>query len=94
MRTYELMTIFPLMEDASARGIEAVKKVLAEFGAEISKEEPFGERDLTYQIKKNTRGKFVLFTIKANPAKIVDIDRQFKLNQDLLKFLFVRQDEE
>ena len=30
----------------------------------------------------------------ANPAKLVDIDRQFKLNTDLLKYLFVRLDEE
>jgi len=94
MRTYELMTIFPIEEDKSKTGIESVRETLKEFGAEIEKEELFGDRDLTYEVKKCKRGHFVLFNIKVNPAKIVDLDRQFKLNANLLKYLFVRKEEE
>ena len=93
MRKYELMTIFPLEEEKSKAAIEETKKVLANFGAEILSEEPYGDRDLTYTVKKQNRGKFILFNINANPAKIVEIDEQFKLIQDLLKFLFVRVEE-
>jgi small subunit ribosomal protein S6 len=93
MRTYELMTIFPTEEDQFKTGVDSVKGALGEFGVEIEKEEPFGERELTYEVKKRKRGRFVLFIIKANPAKIIEIDRLFKLNQGLLKYLFVRVDE-
>lgn len=93
MRKYELMTIFPLEEDLSKNGIEAVRAALASFGAEIQSEDPFGDRDLTYEVKKRNRGRFILFNIKVNPAKIIEIDRQFKLNANLLKFMFVRVDE-
>jgi len=48
---------------------------------------------LTYEVKKQTRGRFVLFTVSANPAKISEINAQFKLTVDLLKSLFVRIDE-
>ena len=93
MRKYELMTIFPLDEEKSKKGTEDVRKVMTDFGAEITEEKLFGDRDLCYEIAKNKKGRFVLFNIKVNPAKVIDIDRQFKLQKDLLKFLFVRVDE-
>ena len=89
MRKYELMTIFPLDEDRSKKGLEAVKQALSQFGTEIAKEEPFGDRDLTYEIKKQKKGRFVLMNVNVNPGKIAEISEQFKLNNDLLKYMFV-----
>ncbi|MCI6799887.1 MAG: 30S ribosomal protein S6 [Spirochaetia bacterium] len=93
MRKYELMTIFPLDEDKYKKGSDAVRAVLSQFGAEIEKEEPFGDRDLTYVVKKQKRGRFVLFNIKVNPGKLVEIDTQFKLNPELIKYMFVQIEE-
>lgn len=90
---YELMTIFPLEDELSKTGIEAVRSTLVEFAGEIESENPFGDRTLCYEIKKRNRGRFVLFNVKLNPAKLLDINRQFKLNENLLKFMFVRIDE-
>lgn len=93
MRNYELMTIFPLEEDKYKKGLDAVKAILSQFGAEIVKEEPFGDRDLTYVVKKQKRGRFILLNVKLNPAKIVEIDTQFKLNNELIKYMFVQVEE-
>ena len=93
MRKYELMTVFPLDEEKSKKGADDVRSVLNEFGAEIEKEEPFGDRDLTYEIKKQKRGRFILFTMKLNPAKIIEINKQFRLNVNMLKYLFVKLDD-
>ena len=93
MRKYELMTIFPVEEEKYNAGLNTLRTTLGEFGVEIEKEEPFGDRDLCYEVKKQKRGRFVLLNIKANPAKIVDINRQFKLNPELLKCMFVKIDE-
>ena len=93
MRKYELMTIFPLDEDKYKSALAETKAVLSKFGTEIISEEPFGDRDLTYTVKKQNRGRFILFNISANPAKIAEIDTQFKLITDLLKYLFVKIDE-
>ncbi len=89
MRKYELMTIYPLEDEKYRSGMETIKADLAKFGAEIEKEEPYGDRDLTYEVKKQKRGRFVLFTIKVNPAKIAELNAQFRFNQNLLKYLFV-----
>jgi len=93
MKKYELMTIFPLEEEKSKKGAEEVKGTLTKFGAEIEEEKPFGDRDLTYEIKKQKRGRFVLFTMKLNPDKIAEIEKEFKINMNLLKYQFVRIDE-
>ena len=93
MKKYELMTIYPIEDDKFKAGNEGVKAVLAQFGASIEKEEPFGDRDLCYEIKKQKRGRFMLFVVKANPAKIIEINTQFKLNNNLLKSLFVKLDD-
>lgn len=89
MRQYELMVIFPLEEDQHAAGREKLLADLGNNGVEIEKTDELGDKDLAYEIKKRRRGKYVLFTIKANPAVIVTLDRIFKLNPNLVKYLFV-----
>lgn len=93
MRKYELMIVFPIEEDRFKSSAEAVRKVLADYGVQIENEEPYGDRDLSYEIKKQKKGRYLLFNIKAAPEKIVEIDRQFKLIGDILNFLFVRVEE-
>ncbi|MCQ2573052.1 MAG: 30S ribosomal protein S6 [Treponema sp.] len=90
MRKYELMTIFPLDEEKSKKGTEDVRKVLTDFGAEITEEKLFGDRDLCYEIAKNKKGRFVLFNLNVNPEKIVEIEKQFMITNNLLKSQFVR----
>lgn len=93
MRKYELMTIYPLEDEKYKAGLDTLRADLAKFGVEIEKEEAFGDRDLTYEVKKQKRGRFLLLTIKSNPAKIADLDAQFKFNTNLLKYLFVLVEE-
>jgi small subunit ribosomal protein S6 len=89
MRNYELVVIFPLEEDQHKAGREKLLTDLGGNGVEIEKTEEIGDRDLAYEVKKRKRGKYVLFTIRSDPAKIVILDRIFKLNTNLLKYLFV-----
>ncbi|MDR3173633.1 MAG: 30S ribosomal protein S6 [Treponema sp.] len=90
MRRYELTVIFPLEEDQHRAGRELLLSDLAANGAEIEKTDETGDRDLAYEIKKRRRGKYVLFTLRADPAKIAVMDRVFKLNANVLKYFFVR----
>jgi small subunit ribosomal protein S6 len=93
MRQYELTVIFPLEEDQYQAGREQVLADLGANGAEIEKTDEVGDRDLAYEIKKRRRGRYVLFTLKLDPVKVSTLDRIFKLNGNLLKYLFVRIDE-
>ena len=52
MRKYELMTVFPIEEAQFKQGIEEARSVLGDFNVQIDSEDPFGDRELTYEIKK------------------------------------------
>ena len=93
MRRYELTVIFPMEEDQHRAGREHLLADLAANGVEIEKTDEIGERDLAYEIAKRKRGRYVLFVIKADPARITVLDRAFKLNANLLKYLFFRIEE-
>ena len=90
MRKYELVALFPSEEEVFRQGKEAVVAELAKQGAHDVKEEDMGDRLLAYEIKKRDRGHYVLFTMDFDPQKVVPAERMFKLNQNLLKYLFVR----
>jgi len=93
MRQYELTVIFPLEEDQHKQGREQLLTDLGNNGIEIIKTDELGDKDLAYEVKKRKRGKYVLFIIKASPEKITVLERIFKLNANLLKFLFVRMED-
>jgi small subunit ribosomal protein S6 len=88
------MTLFPLEEDLSKAGRDQVLKDLENNQVEIVKTDEIGERDLAYEVQKRKRGRYVLFTLKIDPAKVTALDRVFKLNANLLKYLFVRIEEQ
>ncbi len=93
MKKYELLTIYPLEDEKSKKGAEDVKTTLTKFGAELVEEKAMGDRDLTYEIAKQKRGKFVLYTVKLNPAKVIEVAADFKINMNILKYQFVKLDE-
>jgi small subunit ribosomal protein S6 len=93
MSQYELTVIFPLEEVLHKAGRELLLSDLENSGVAIEKTDEVGDRDLAYEIKKRRRGKYVLFLIKADPDKLIHLDRVFKLNVNLLKYLFVRLEE-
>ena len=93
MRRYELMVIFPLEEDLHKAGRGQLLSDLGTHGAEIEKTDEVGDKDLAYEVKKRTRGKYVLFTLKLEPKEVAVLDRLFKLNANLLKYLFVNIEE-
>lgn len=90
MKKYELMAIYPLEDEKSKKSAEDLKSTLSKFGAEIEEEKSIGDRDLTYEIKKQKKGRFILYILKLNPAKIVEIQNEFKINANLLKYQFVK----
>lgn len=90
MKKYELMAIYPLEDEKLKKSAEDLKSTLSKFGAEIEEEKSIGDRDLTYEIKKQKKGRFVLYILKLNPAKIVEIQNEFKINANLLKYQFVK----
>jgi small subunit ribosomal protein S6 len=93
MRQYELTVIFPLEEDQYQTGRDQLLADLNTNGAVIEKTDEAGDRDFAYEVKKRKRGRYVLFTLRLDPEKLTALDRIFKLNVNVLKYLFVKIEE-
>jgi small subunit ribosomal protein S6 len=73
--------------DAIADGIAA--QMDAEGGA-VKKREYWGLRSLAYRIKKNRKGHYILLGLDAKPPSINEMERQLRLNEDVLRFMTLR----
>lgn len=92
MRKYEATFIFRVEEDKLAQAKEFIKSTLEAKSANILKEEDQGERLLAYEIKKQTKGHYFFYELEFDPAKLNETAKEFRLNENLLKFLFVNID--
>jgi small subunit ribosomal protein S6 len=81
-------------QDISAPQAEALAdtfaKVLEDNGGKVTKREPWGLRSLTFRIKKNRKGHYVLFNIDAPAAAVHEMERQLRLSEDILRHMVVR----
>jgi small subunit ribosomal protein S6 len=89
MKTYELVCAFRIKEGQDVAGIEAVKKILTDAKAAITSEEDMGDRELAYEIDKESRGRYRLFNIDLDQEKIPRIEDALKLRKEILRYLFV-----
>ncbi len=89
MRNYEFTVIFNANEENTTAGLEYVTSTFATAGVEITKQEDMGVKYLAYDIKKQEKGHYVYFELKADPSTILEFERGFLLNANILKYLFV-----
>ena len=94
MRNYEnLVIVKPTFtaEEINA-SIKAVEEVITSNGGEIAATSPMGMRKLAYPINKNERGYFHVIYYTIAPAAIAEIERRFRINEDLLRFVTIKYD--
>ncbi len=95
MRKYEIMYILNSNLDEATRKstIEGLNKILTDNGAKISDVNEWGNRELAYEIKKQTRGYYVVTTLTSDDSKAVsEFDRLSKINTSVLRHMIVKLD--
>ena len=89
--------IFIARQDISPAQVEGLTETLAKIvtdnGGKIEKSEYWGLRNLQYKIKKNRKGHYSLFNISAPAAAVHELERQEKINDDVLRSLTVKVEE-
>jgi small subunit ribosomal protein S6 len=91
MRNYEAVLIFKPDGELLAKGKEFMMGLFKDNGCNVVNEEDMGERDLAYEIKKSSKGIYVLYQFESEPDKIQAFDKALKLRSEILKYLFVRK---
>src|SRR5262249_56713620 len=89
--------VYLARQDLSAKQVEELsaqyKGVVEQMGGTVSKTEYWGVKSLTFRMHKNRKAHFTLMNIEAPPAAIVEVERQERLNEDILRALTVRVEE-
>jgi small subunit ribosomal protein S6 len=95
MALYEHLLI--ARQDISAQAVDALathlKTIVEGEGGKIEKQEYWGLRGLAYRIKKNRKGHYVLLNINAPSAAVIELERQLKINEDVLRYITVKVDQ-
>jgi len=94
MRHYENLVIVKptLTEEETKNSIAAIEEILTANGAEIIARDVMGIRKLAYPIEKNERGFFQVIYYTMEPASIVEVERRFRINEELLRFVTIKYD--
>lgn len=86
--------VYLARQDLSPQQVEELttqfKGVIEQNGGKIAKEEYWGVKSLSYRIRKNRKAHMTFFNIDAPPAAINEIERQERLNEDVLRYLTIR----
>jgi small subunit ribosomal protein S6 len=86
--------VFIARQDISATQVEALADTLAavvtEQGGQVTKREYWGLRNLTYRMKKNRKGHYMLFNLDAPPIAVSELERTMRINEDVIRYLTVR----
>ena len=81
-------------QDVSAQQVEALieqfKGILEANGGTVPKVEYWGVKSLGYRIRKNRKAHYALLNIDAPAAAVAEMERQMRINEDVLRFLTVR----
>jgi small subunit ribosomal protein S6 len=89
--------IYLARQDVSPQQVEemtnALTEVLVAGGGKVTKNEYWGLKSLSYRIKKNRKAHYSLLNIDAPAPAIAEMERQMRINEDILRFMTVRVDE-
>ena len=95
MALYE--SVFLARQDISNAQVDQLtdqfSEIVTNFGGTVAKKEYWGVRKLSYRIKKNRKAHYVLFNIDAPSEAIQEMERNMRLNEDILRYMTLRVDE-
>ncbi len=85
------MVIFSgdLPESGFEKELSELRKALQESTGGISYEDNWGKRELSYKIKRQQRGYYVIFTFASAPEGIAEMRTNIKLNQNVLRHMLI-----
>jgi len=89
--------VFLARPDVSAQQVdqlvETYKSIIAGGGGSVAKTEYWGLKPIAYRINKNRKAHYTLMNITAPHTALAEMERQMRLNEDVMRFLTIRVDE-
>jgi len=95
MHKYELMVILdPAIDERTvAPSLDKFLNVIRNGGGTVDNVEIWGRRRLAYEINKKTEGIYAVVNMNANSADVIELDRQLKISEAVMRTKVLRADE-
>jgi small subunit ribosomal protein S6 len=92
MRDYELAFIIqPTVDDEGVTGVvEKVTQYVQTVDGEVTSVDVWGRRNLAYPINNHREGIYVLVQAKLPPASLIELERNLKLSEEIIRYLLVK----
>ncbi len=78
---------------------EAIKALIEKFSnlinnnGKVDSVEEVGKKKLAYEIKKNKEGYYIIFKFESKPEAIAELERIYKITDEVIKFIVVKEEE-
>ncbi|RUM66619.1 MAG: 30S ribosomal protein S6 [Sulfurimonas sp.] len=94
MRHYEnLVIVKPTLTAEEIKSqLSTIEEIITSNGGEIVARNEMGMRKLAYPINKNERGFMYVMYFKMDPASIAEVERRYRINEELLRFVTIKYD--
>ena len=95
MPTYETMLVLnPELSTEQKDGVvEKLKQFIGDRGAEVITVKEWGVNTLAYEIKKNTKGFYLLLYLKGDASLVAEMEKTLRLMEEVLRYLIVKCEE-
>lgn len=96
MNKYEIMFIVKttMESDAASKIVDSYKKLINDLKGAVTNFKDMGQRKLAYPIKKEINGFYYVINFNATSELIKELDRKLRLDENVLRHLIIRLDEE
>lgn len=92
LRHYEVMVILDpdLEERTVSPSLDTFLNVIRTSGGSVEKVDVWGRRRLSFEINKKVEGIYAVVDLQAEPAAVLELDRQLNLNESVLRTKVLR----
>ena len=94
MNKYESVVIInPEVDEEGVKALENTFTDMINKNGKVSKVDELGKKKLAYEVKKCTEGNYVVFNFEATPALIAELERNYRIKDEIIKFMVIKVEE-
>lgn len=96
MNRYESVVILKptLTEEEKTKELNDYKELFESFSNKPVTVEDMGKKKLAYEIRKQSEGFYAVFNFKSEPENIAEVERKYRIDDNVIKFLNIRLEPE
>ena len=95
MNKYESVIIInPNLEQEATKAVVKKFEDLINTDGKVESINEIGKKRLAYEIKKFAEGYYVVYNFEAKPELIAELERNYRIDDEVIKFIVIRKDEE